>query len=210
MDIPGVPLAPLADALRAHVLTHRVIHADETPVALLAPGKSKTHRAYIWVYRTTQFTNQQAVWFDFCTGRDGEHPRRVLGGYTGTVVTDDYAGYKSLYAQGRIAEAGCMVHARRKQYKAHELTGSAIAGHAVTLMAKLYVIEREIQQLGDLDAATRLRIRQECARPVVEELHEWLTTQRAVRAGPKQQSPALAARHTQLAARRGRHAQSRT
>lgn len=176
--ICGVRLAPLADALREHVLTHSVIHADETPVSLLAPGKGKTHRAYVWVYRTTDFAAQPGVWFDFCTSRAGEHPRRVLGAYAGTVVTDDYAGYKALYAQGRIVEAGCMAHARRKLYEAHELNGSEIAGHAVTLMAKLYVIEREIRELGEVDAATRLQIRQQRARPVADELHEWLTTQR--------------------------------
>lgn len=176
--ICGVRLAPLADALREHVLTHSVIHADETPVSLLAAGKGKTHRAYVWVYRTTDFAAQPGVWFDFCTSRAGEHPRRVLGAYAGTVVTDDYAGYKALYAQGRIVEAGCMAHARRKLYEAHELNGSEIAGHAVTRMAKLYVIEREIKELGEVDAATRLQIRQQRARPVADELYEWLTTQR--------------------------------
>lgn len=176
--ICGVRLAPLAKALCEHVLTHSVIHADETPVSLLAPGKGKTHRAYVWVYRTTDFAAQPGVWFDFCTGRAGEHPRRVLGAYAGTVVTDDYAGYKALYAQGRIVEAGCMAHARRKLYEAHQLNGSAIAGHAVTLIAKLYVIERQIQELGKVDAARRLEIRQQRARPVADELHKWLVTQR--------------------------------
>lgn len=176
--IVGVRLAPLADALREHILAHSVIHADETPVSLLAPGKGKTHRAYMWVYRTTDFAAQRGVWFDFCTSRAGEHPRRVLGAYAGTVVTDDYVGYKALYAQGRIVEAGCMAHARRKLYEAHQLNGSVIAGHAVGLIAKLYVLEREIKDLGEVDASTRLRIRQERSHPIAEELHEWLTSQR--------------------------------
>lgn len=178
VGICGVRLAPLANALRQHILGHGVIHADETPVALLAPGRGKTRRAYVWVYRTTSFAAQQAVWFDFCTGRGGEHPRRVLADYSGTLVTDDYAAYKALHASGRIIEAGCMAHARRRLYEAHELNGSPIAGQAVTLMAKLYMIERGIQQLENADAATRLRIRQEHARPVADELHEWLTSQR--------------------------------
>ncbi len=178
MGICGVRLAPLADALREHILAHSVIHADETPVSLLAPGKGKTHRAYVWVYRTTDFAAQRGVWFDFCTSRAGEHPRHVLGSYSGTMVTDDYAAYKSIYAQGRIIEAGCMAHARRKLYEAHELNGSAIAGHAVTLIAKLYVIEREIKELGDADVGTRLRIRQQRSRPIADELHEWLASQR--------------------------------
>ena len=175
VGICGVRLAPLADALREYILRHGVIHADETPVALLAPGKGKTHRAYMWVYRTTDYAQQRAVWFDFCKGRGGEHPRRVLKDYAGTMVTDDYGAYKSIYASGAIVEAGCMAHARRKLFEAHELNGSKIAGHAVTLIARLYVIEREIK---GFDAPGRHQARQQRSKPVADELHQWLTGQR--------------------------------
>jgi transposase len=173
--ICGVRLAPLADALRELILAQRVIHADETPVSLLAPGKGKTHRAYVWAYRTSDFVPQRAVWFDFCMGRGGEHPRRVLKDYVGTLVTDDYGGYNAIHARAGVIEAGCMAHARRKLFEAHELNGSAIAGHAVTLVAKLYEIEREIK---GLDAESRYRARQQHAKPIADELHEWLTSQR--------------------------------
>lgn len=43
----GVQLQPLVDALRKQVLAQGVIHADETPVQMLAPGEKKTHRAYV-------------------------------------------------------------------------------------------------------------------------------------------------------------------
>ena len=54
-------LAPLVDALKDFILGHSVIHADETPVALLAPGRGKTKKASVWVYRTTNFALQRAV-----------------------------------------------------------------------------------------------------------------------------------------------------
>lgn len=98
------------DGLHNSTATAPAKTADETPVALLAPGKGKTHRAYMWVYRSTDYVAQRAVWFDFCSGRGGEHPRRVLKDYVGTLVTDDYAAYKSIYAGGAIIEAGCMAH----------------------------------------------------------------------------------------------------
>ncbi len=44
IGICGVRLAPLAAALREFVLGHSVVHADETPVQLLAPGRGKTKR----------------------------------------------------------------------------------------------------------------------------------------------------------------------
>ena len=71
LGICGVRLAPLAEALKDFILGHDVIHADETPVALLAPGKGKTSKAYVWVYRTTNFVAQRAVLYDFSTSRGG-------------------------------------------------------------------------------------------------------------------------------------------
>ena len=170
----GVRLTPLADALRDFILSHSVIHADETPVSLLAPGKGKTKRAYVWVYRTTNFVAQRAVLFDFTASRAGEHPRRVLQGFCGTLVADDYSGYFGLAAQG-VTAALCWAHARRKLFEAHKFNGSQIAAQAVTLIAKLYEVEREAR---DLDAQARWLLRQQNSRPIVETLHLWLTAQR--------------------------------
>ena len=175
IGICGVRLAPLADALRQFILRHSVIHADETPVSLLAPGRGKTKRAYVWVYRTTNFALQRAVLFDFAASRAGEHPRRVLQGFGGTLVTDDYSGYHALHAQGRVTSALCMAHARRKLFEAHQLNASQIAGQAVTLIAKLYEIEREAR---DLEPEVRRLLRQQRARPVADALHAWLLAQR--------------------------------
>ena len=174
IGICGVRLTPLAEALKDFILSHGVIHADETPVSLLAPGKGKTKRAYVWVYRTTNFVAQRAVLFDFAASRGGEHPRRVLQGFGGTLVSDDYSGYHALQAQG-ITAALCMAHARRKLFEAHQLNGSQIAGQAVTLIARLYEIEREAREL---EPQARWLLRQQRSRPVAEALHTWLSEQR--------------------------------
>ena len=174
IGICGVRLAPLAEALREFILGHDVIHVDETPVSLLAPGHGKTKRAYVWVYRTTNFAARRAVLFDFTASRAGEHPRRVLQGFAGTLVSDDFSGYHALHAQG-VSAAFCMAHARRKLYEAHELNGSQIAGQAVALIAKLYEIEREAREL---EPEARWLLRQQRSRPIVDALHAWLTGQR--------------------------------
>lgn len=174
IGICGVRLTPLAQALREFILGHGVVHADETPVALLAPGKGKTRRAYVWVYRTTHFVAKRAVLFDFTLGRGGENPRRILQGFDGTLVSDDFSGYHALHAQG-ITAAFCMAHARRKLFEAHELNASPIAGQAVALIAKLYEIEREAREL---EPEARWLVRQQRAKPIVDALHTWLTKQR--------------------------------
>ena len=174
IGICGVRLAPLVEALKEFILSHGVVHADETPVSLLAPGKGKTKKAYVWVYRTTNFVAQRAVYYDFCKDRSGEHPRRVLADFGATLVTDDYAGYHALHRRG-VTAALCWAHARRKLFEAHRDTGSEIAGQAVALIAKLYEIEREVRELAP-DA--RQRLRQQHSKPIVDALHTWLVAKR--------------------------------
>ena len=68
----------MVDALRDVVLGQQVIHADETPVQMLAPGSKKTHRSYVWAYASSQFSNLAAVVYDFSPSRAGEHPVDLL------------------------------------------------------------------------------------------------------------------------------------
>ena len=111
----GVQLQPLVDALREVVLEHDVVHVDETPVQMLAPGSKKTHRAYVWAYATISAADIQAVVYDFSPGRSGEYARNFLGDWKGKLVCDDYGGYKASFTLG-VTEIGCMAHARRKFY----------------------------------------------------------------------------------------------
>lgn len=174
IGICGVRLAPLAAALREFIVSHAVVHADETPIKLLAPGKGKTARAYVWVYRTTNFEAQRALVYDFCTGRGGENARRVLKGFSGTLVSDDFSGYHALHRQG-VTAALCMAHARRKLYEAHQFNGSPITAQALTLIARLYEVEREAREL---QPEARRLWRQQHATPVAQQLHTWLIEQR--------------------------------
>ena len=89
----GVQLQPLVDAMRNELLQHRVLHADETPVSMLKPGNGKTHRAYLWAYATGAFENTKVIVYDFCESRSGEHARRFLGDWRGSLTCDDFSGY---------------------------------------------------------------------------------------------------------------------
>ena len=180
VGVCGVQLQPLVDALKAEILRHTVLHADETPVAMLRPGNQKTHRAYLWAYAPGAFEDLKAVVYDFCESRAGVHARTFLGvdaekgGWRGALVCDDYAAYKALFTQG-IVEAGCMAHARRKLFDLHVNHSSLLAEAGLKLFGQLYDIEREVKVL-DLDQ--RLRIRQARARPVADAMHEWMRLHR--------------------------------
>lgn len=114
-------LQPLVDALRESVLTHGFAYADETSVQMLTPDAKKTHRAYLWAYATSQFSDLAAVAYDFSPNRAGEHVRAFLGRWNGKLVCDDFAGYKAGFELG-VTEIGCMAHARRKFFDLHATT----------------------------------------------------------------------------------------
>ena len=110
----GVTLQPLAERLVELLLKRNVLHADETPVAQLDPGKGKTHRAYLWAYRSNVLeTGPPMVVFDYQTSRAGRHARDFLSGWRGHLMVDDFSGYKALFTDG-VTELGCLAHARRK------------------------------------------------------------------------------------------------
>ena len=170
----GVQLQPLVDALRDAVLAQHVIHADETPVSMLAPGEKKTHRAYVWAYAISQFSDLAAVVYDFSPSRAGEHARNFLQDWKGKLVCDDFGGYKASFELG-VTEIGCMAHARRKFFELHATNKSQLAEQALRYIQLLYEIEHEVR---DLKPDLRRRIRQEKAVPVMDALHAWMITQR--------------------------------
>jgi transposase len=170
----GVELTPLVERLREVLKQHAVLHADETPVSMLAPGKKRIHRAYVWAYATTRFAPVQGVVYDFRASRAGKEARTFLEGWTGKLVCDDYAGYKAGFSQG-ITEIGCMAHARRKFHDLHVANQSPIAHQALQTISLLYDIERDVAQTDD---QTRLRLRQERSKPILDKLRHWLIGQR--------------------------------
>jgi transposase len=150
----GVQLQPLAEALGAELRRHGVLHADETPVAMLKPGHGKTHRAYLWSYCTTRLNPVQAVVFNFTESRGGQHVREFLGlpnhadrpPWQGRLVTDDFSGYKACFELG-VTEVGCWAHARRKFHELWANHGSTVAEQALTFLSALYDVEREVAEL---------------------------------------------------------------
>jgi transposase len=110
-------LTPLVDALRKHVLSASKIHADDTPVPVLAPGNGKTKTGRLWTYvrdeRSAGENTAPAVWFAYSPDRKGEHPRQHLKNFKGALQADAYSGFHHLYKGGSIYEVACWAHARR-------------------------------------------------------------------------------------------------
>ena len=171
-------LAPLADAIGRHVLAGQAIFADDTPVAMLAPGTGKTQTARLWAYGRDERPWGSAIppasWYRFSSDRKGEHPKDHLSGYTGWMHADGYAGFEDLYRSGDIREVACMAHVRRKFVDVHKAQGSAIADEAIRRIAELYAVEKEARGSPPDD---RVELRRVHAAPVFDDLERWLAMQ---------------------------------
>jgi transposase len=175
-------LQPLVLLIRAHVFAAQRIHADDTTVPVLAKGKTRTGRLWAYVRDDHPFAgpDSPAAAYFYSRDRSGEHPQAHLAGYSGLMQADAYAGFNPLYAGARkpapIIEAACWAHGRRKFYELAEITAAPIAVEAVKRIDAIFAIEREINGAA---ADKRRAVRQERAKPLVEDLHAWMLENRA-------------------------------
>ena len=174
-------LAPLVDQIRKHVLAGSKIHADDTPVPVLAPGNGKTKTGRLWTYvrddRPAGLTTAPAVWFTYSEDRKGEHPQLHLKNFKGALQADAYSGFHHLYGDGAIYEVACWAHTRRKFHDIHVAHASPTTTEALARVGALYGIEEEIR---GKPAELRCSVRQARAKPLVDELRNWM--EKALRA----------------------------
>jgi len=95
-------LEPVARAIGRHALAGARLHADDTPMPMLAPGRGRTQTARMWAYlrddRPFGGPDPPAVFYEFTADRKGEHPQRQLQAFTGILQADGYAGFDAIYA----------------------------------------------------------------------------------------------------------------
>jgi transposase len=168
-------LAPLVDEISKHVLRASKIHADDTPVPVLAPGNGKTKTGRLWTYvrddRPAGLGTAPAVWFAYSQDRKGEHPRRHLKDFKGALQADAYSGFHHLYGDGTIYEVACWAHTRRKFHDVHVVHASPTTTEALDRIGALYAIE---EQIRGKPAELRCSVRQARARPLLDELRLWM------------------------------------
>ncbi|HMA09653.1 MAG TPA: IS66 family transposase [Ramlibacter sp.] len=168
-------LAPLVAAVRRYVMSTTKLHADDTPVPVLAPGEGRTKTGRIWTYvrddRPAGDEAAPAVWFAYSPDRRSERPQSHLRDFRGTLQADAYSGYNKVYEDGRIQEAACWAHVRRKFFELHEAHASPIAAEALQRIGELYRIEEEIR---GRPPDQRRQVRQARARPLLDSMKGWL------------------------------------
>jgi transposase len=183
-------LQPLVNEIEKHVLAAERIHADDTTVPVLAKNQCITGRLWTYVRDDAPFGGQTApaALYYYSPTRGAEHPEKHLATYSGFMQADAYSGYNRLYAwprrhssgapaagAGRIIEAACWAHGRRKFFELAELQKAPVAIEAVKRIDALFAIEREI---NGKPPDVRLRVRQERSKPLIAALETWLKDER--------------------------------
>jgi hypothetical protein len=185
-------LAPLHDRIAAHVLAAERLHGDDTPVPVLAKGKTDTGRLWIYMRDDRPFAGgaPPAALFRYSRDRRGAHPAAHLAGWAGILQADAYAGFGELYAAdrrpGSATQALCWSHARRRFFELADIAASArsrgagaispIALDAVTRIDAVFDAERTI---NGIEAEARLAARQAEVVPLVADLQSWMRGERA-------------------------------
>jgi transposase len=170
-------LTPLAEAIGKHVRQGETLHADDTPVPVLEPGRGKTRTGRLWVAvrdeRPWGSVIPPAAYYQYSPDRTGERAETLLAGCKGYLHADAYAGFNRLYdpdpktGTPRLTEVACWAHARRKIFDVHAATASPVARDLLERMGKLFEIEREINgKVPD----ERQRIRAGQSAPLLDDL----------------------------------------
>ena len=174
IQIAGLYLKPFSDEFLKELLRQAVIHVDETVLQVLKePGRDPTAESRIWAYASSKRADRQIRFFRYEESRQGACAEKVLGGFTGVVVSDGYSGYNVL---SKAVRAGCWAHARRKWVEAMPegaTSKNALAAKGLEYCSRLFEVEKTLE---DLPADKRLAQRRLLSRPIVDEYYAWLST----------------------------------
>ena len=150
-------LEPLIEEIKKTIFASSHIHGDDTIVRVLAPGLGKTRTGRIWTYvrdgRKYGDKTPPAICYFYSPDRKGERPREHLKDFSGVLHADAYSGYNGLYidernpeGEGKITEAACWAHTRRKFYEVTVTNSNAnIAMKSLEEIAQIYKIDVNVQ-----------------------------------------------------------------
>jgi transposase len=170
-------LFPLYDLMKEELLKASVIAADETDVQVLKEkDKAPSSKSKMWAYRTIgKEETPPVVLFEYQPSRAGSYAASFLKGFSGSLMTDAYAGYNAVTGVNRCY---CLAHARRYWHNAlpKDKAGSK-AKIGLDYVGKLFDMEREWK---DLPSSERLLKRNEHAKPVLDEYFVWVESLEAL------------------------------
>ncbi|HEX5065189.1 MAG TPA: IS66 family transposase [Myxococcota bacterium] len=168
---------PVLAQMRRELLTEPVLHSDETPVTLCLEDQKGSRTGYAWGWRNLRGIGPPKVLIEFKQSRSRDGPLAFLGDWSGTLITDGYAGFDEVVRRNRIARGICWAHLRRKAKEALD-TGSKGAARLLVPIQRLFALERAVARRAERDGSgfdglveLRRKVRERHARRLVEAVH---------------------------------------
>lgn len=178
-------LEPIVAVMKIDSKRSIKLHSDDTTVPVLAKGKTKTGR--LWVYLadgagadgviavstdSNSINTNKCTIYEYTPTREAAWPLNFLAGFKGYLQADAYPGYDQVFDKENITEVACMAHARRYFFDvAKAAKGESIAHDAIKQIGKLYHIEHCSK---DMPAFQRYRYRKKYSKPILKKLYQWL------------------------------------
>jgi transposase len=162
----GMALKPLYDEIRRRILQSDNIFYDETPINMLAPGKGKVHKAYMWILAGGKSADPAYRIYDFCTNRRHINAADMLKDYHGVLHSDKYGAYEALANKKQLIWCPCWAHIRRKFIEA-ENGDPQFRDWVLRQIRYLFMFEKVAWARSEEE---RLRIRQEKEVPIIDRL----------------------------------------
>ena len=168
----GKLVIPLTNLIKERILESMVMTMDETHIQVLKEkGRKAQSKSFMWVMVGLD-PKKTAVIFEYSPSRSAEVALGLLEGFKGTLVSDGYAGYKSVASSLDIRHAGCWDHSRRYFEKAAKtLKSGGLAAEGLQYIQMLYSVERRYKASGpkQLYIARNLY-----TRSILRHLRQWL------------------------------------
>jgi len=159
-------LAPVDGVHWRQLLSGDWMATDATGLKVLVP-KLGAHHGHMEVYR-----RDDVAVFQYEPHKGAEVLASKLAPFAGVLVADAEHRHNLVFEGGRVIEAGCNAHGRRKLRDA-EVVQPALAKEAGAFISAIYVDEAEAQRLGLRGDALRAW-RQEKVPPLQTQLLAWM------------------------------------
>jgi hypothetical protein len=141
---------------------------DGTGLKVLIPKLPVAHNGYIELYR-----NDELAVFQYEADKSSDSVVSKLAPFVGTLTADAEHRFNAVYASGRVIEAGCNAHGRRK-FRDAEDTQPTLAKEGGAFIAAMYGEEEKAQAAGLVGDALR-RYRQRHIRPLADDFMKWIS-----------------------------------
>ncbi|WP_405076380.1 IS66 family transposase [Ligilactobacillus acidipiscis] len=162
-------LRSLYDLLHQKLLQRPYLQGDETVVKVLRePGKKPTAESRMWVQRTVQKDERQAIYYAYRPDRSEKSACSLYSGFTGVLQCDGYQVYPKVACTDRV---GCLAHVRRKFFEAAKY--SQTAKGPLKILDQIFHLEKK---WASLSSSARMSKRNEFLRPLFEKFWQTLAT----------------------------------